>query len=86
MNLLSRGRGQEIDRLELEFISYNIQELSLKVWYIIYISYISVDCFFSRYVLSGVGLHHSIINILAHCCIVAFNQKLIIGLKLTILS
>ena len=57
MNLLSReGRGQEIDRLELEFISYNIQELSLKVCYIIYISYISVDCFFSRSILSGVGL------------------------------
>ena len=90
MNLLSRSErtslGQEINWLELEFISYDIQGLSLK-GYIIYISYISVDCFFSRSVLSGVGLpHHSIINILAHCCIVAFNQKLIIGLKLTILS
>ena len=31
MNLLSRGPGQEIDRLELEFISYNIRELKSMV-------------------------------------------------------
>ena len=73
MNLLSRSErtslGQEINWLELEFISYDIQGLSLK-GYIIYISYISVDCFFSRSVLiwKRVRLHHSIINILTHCC------------------
>ena len=54
MNLLSRGPGQEIDKLELEFINYNIREDKSKA----YISAIHIsDWFFSRFVLSEVGLH-----------------------------
>ena len=56
MDLL-REPYQEIDRLELEFISYNIRELKSMVLYQLYIT---VDWFFSRFVLSGVGLPHLI--------------------------
>ena len=56
MDLL-REPYQEIDRLELEFISYNIRELKSMVLYQLYIT---VDWFFNRFVLSGVELDHLI--------------------------
>ena len=78
MNLL-REPGQENDRLELEFISYNIQELKSMVY--IYISYtyqwigFLADLF---YLELGCTIQSSTFW---HCCIAPFKNYSQVYLK-----